>query len=382
MINPALTIENLTCCYHGQAVLQQLSLEVKQGEIVCLLGASGCGKTTLLKSIAGLLPLSSGRMVIGDTVVADRGIWLPPEQRNIGMIFQDYALFPHLTVAQNIAFGLHDWSKDRVTDKVAQMLELVHLQGLDNRYPHQLSGGQQQRVAIARALAQEPDLILLDEPFSNIDTQVRHGLIRDIRQIFKQQGVTAIFVTHSREEAFAFADRMAVMNHGIIEQFGPATELYYRPSSRFVAEFLGTGSYLPAQVTADTLTTPFGHVPTSLAVMQQGSSVDWLLRPQNISLAPNFDGKGIIIEQVFMGDCCRYTVDYLGHQLVVNSHHILQVGSELILQSNPMNQLFLRRLFKLFISLDETKKDLYCEQVFLFSLYLIGSVNSYQLVAA
>ncbi len=336
MINPALTIENLTCCYHGQAVLQQLSLEVKQGEIVCLLGASGCGKTTLLKSIAGLLPLSSGRMVIGDTVVADSGVWLPPEQRNIGMIFQDYALFPHLTVAQNIAFGLHDWSKDRVADKVAQMLELVHLQGLDNRYPHQLSGGQQQRVAIARALAQEPDLILLDEPFSNIDTQVRHGLIRDIRQIFKQQGVTAIFVTHSREEAFAFADRMAVMNHGIIEQFGPATELYYRPSSRFVAEFLGTGSYLPAQVTADTLTTPFGHVPTSsLAVMQQGSSVDWLLRPQNISLVPNFDGKGIIIEQVFMGDCCRYTVDYLGHQLVVNSHHILQVGERVDIAIEP-----------------------------------------------
>ncbi|MDW2133193.1 ABC transporter ATP-binding protein, partial [Vibrio sp. 2129(2023)] len=162
------------------------------------------------------------------------------------------ALFPHLTVAQNIAFGLKHQSAKEKRAKVDEMLELVHLQGYADRYPHQLSGGQQQRVAIARSLAYSPDLLLLDEPFSNIDTQVRHELISEIRKIFKAQGVTAIFVTHSREEAFAFADKMAVMNHGVIEQYGTASELYYQPSSKFVADFLGGGSYLAATRISDT----------------------------------------------------------------------------------------------------------------------------------
>lgn len=333
----ALSVRNLTCKYNGQAVLKNLSLPVKDNEIVCLLGASGCGKTTLLKAIAGLLPLESGDIHINGRVIADQHTWLPPEKRNIGMIFQDYALFPHLTVAENIAFGLRDWDSNRIETKVKDMLELVHLTGLDKRYPHQLSGGQQQRVAIARALACEPDLILLDEPFSNIDTQVRHGLIKEIRRIFKEQGVTAIFVTHSREEAFAFADRLAVMNNGVIEQFGYATELYYRPSSRFVAEFLGTGSYLPATVKNDhQLFTPFGELDLK-ADRQYGSgtNVEWLLRPQNLRIKPAETGLGVITEQLFMGDSCRYTVDYQGHKLMVNSHLILQVGDKVAVEIEP-----------------------------------------------
>ncbi|WP_299019069.1 ABC transporter ATP-binding protein [uncultured Photobacterium sp.] len=333
----ALSVQNLTCKYNGQAVLQNLSLPVKDNEIVCLLGASGCGKTTLLKAIAGLLPLESGDININGRVIADQHTWLPPEKRNIGMIFQDYALFPHLTVAENIAFGLRDWDESRTRTKVQEMLELVHLIGLDKRYPHQLSGGQQQRVAIARALACEPDLILLDEPFSNIDTQVRHGLIKEIRRIFKAQGVTAIFVTHSREEAFAFADRLAVMNNGVIEQFGCATDLYYRPSSRFVAEFLGIGSYLPATVKNDNqLFTPFGELDLK-AEWPYGTetNVDWLLRPQNLKVKPDLGGLGVITEQLFMGDSCRYTVDYQGHKLVVNSHLILQAGDKVAVEVEP-----------------------------------------------
>lgn len=333
----ALSVQNLTCTYNGQAVLQNLSLPVKDNEIVCLLGASGCGKTTLLKAIAGLLPLESGDIHINGRTIADQHTWLPPEKRNIGMIFQDYALFPHLTVAENIAFGLRDWDKARIAAKVKEMLELVHLTGLDGRYPHQLSGGQQQRVAIARALACEPDLILLDEPFSNIDTQVRHGLIKEIRRIFKAQGVTAIFVTHSREEAFAFADRLAVMNHGVIEQFGCATDLYYHPSSRFVAEFLGSGSYLPATVKNDNqLFTPFGEIGMKTEQPYgQETSVEWLLRPQNLKVRQAQDGQGVITEQLFMGDNCRYTVDFQGHTLVVNSHLILQVGDRVKVEVEP-----------------------------------------------
>ncbi|PLC58281.1 ABC transporter ATP-binding protein [Photobacterium carnosum] len=324
----ALSVTDLTCCYHGQPILQDLSLAVERGEIVCLLGASGCGKTTLLKAVAGLLPLTQGTMAINDRVIVDQQLCLPPEQRNIGMIFQDYALFPHLTVAENIAFGLRYWDKPRVAVKIQQMLELVHLTELDDRYPHQLSGGQQQRVAIARALANEPDLILLDEPFSNIDTQVRHSLIRDIRQIFKDQGVTAIFVTHSREEAFAFADKMAVMNNGVIEQFGTATELYYQPSSRFVAEFLGVGSYLPATVTANQqLLTPFGE--QALVAEQPftvATDVDWLLRPQHLTVTPDVEGNAVIIEQQFMGDSCRYVVEFEEYKLMINSNLLLNIG--------------------------------------------------------
>lgn len=324
----ALSVTDLTCCYHGQPILQDLSLAVERGEIVCLLGASGCGKTTLLKAVAGLLPLTQGTMAINDRVIVDQQLCLPPEQRNIGMIFQDYALFPHLTVAENIAFGLRYWDKPRVAAKIQQMLELVHLTELDDRYPHQLSGGQQQRVAIARALANEPDLILLDEPFSNIDTQVRHSLIRDIRQIFKDQGVTAIFVTHSREEAFAFADKMAVMNNGVIEQFGTATELYYQPSSRFVAEFLGVGSYLPATVTANQqLLTPFGE--QALVAEQPftvATDVDWLLRPQHLTVTPDVEGNAVIIEQQFMGDSCRYVVEFEEYKLMINSNLLLNIG--------------------------------------------------------
>ncbi|CAH1595740.1 ABC transporter ATP-binding protein [Vibrio jasicida] len=324
----ALSIKNLTCQYDDQTVLESLSLEVEQGQIVCLLGASGCGKTTLLKAIAGLLPLSSGQMSLNCLTIDDGKNWLPPEQRNIGMIFQDYALFPHLTVAENIAFGLKNETAQQKLIKVEEMLSLVHLKGYGDRYPHQLSGGQQQRVAIARSLAYKPDLLLLDEPFSNIDTQVRHELIREIRKIFKEQGVTAIFVTHSREEAFAFADKMAVMNHGVIEQYGTASELYYQPSSKFVADFLGGGSYLVAKRISD------NEYQTHLGVVeanaQQEIQVDdecaLLLRPQHVQITADEESAIKVLEQHFMGDHCRYVIDVNGDRLLATSTQALNVG--------------------------------------------------------
>ncbi|MEI8655342.1 MULTISPECIES: ABC transporter ATP-binding protein [Vibrio] len=330
----ALSIQDLTCQYDTQTVLESLSLEVDKGEIVCLLGASGCGKTTLLKAIAGLLPLTSGHMSLNCVTIDDGANWLAPEKRNIGMIFQDYALFPHLTVEENVGFGLRTLSAAERNSRVQEMLELVHLSSFGDRYPHQLSGGQQQRVAIARSLAYKPDLLLLDEPFSNIDTQVRHDLIAEIRKIFKKQGVTAIFVTHSREEAFAFADKMAVMNHGVIEQFGTASELYYQPSSKFVADFLGGGSYLPAtRNTQGLFDTPLGtleaQVQTEIAV---GASCELLLRPQQVLIQSLDKGEVTVLEQQFMGDHCRYVIDVHGTKLLATSAQAILVGQKVVVE--------------------------------------------------
>ncbi|MFC0309085.1 ABC transporter ATP-binding protein [Gallibacterium trehalosifermentans] len=281
-----LSITQLTCGYHDNTILQDLNLVLEQQEIVCLLGSSGCGKTTLLKAIAGLLPLRAGKIMLAGNDLTTT----PLEQRQIGFIFQDYALFPHLTVAENIIFGLHQKNRQQQQAILAEMVKLVHLQGLEQRYPHQLSGGQQQRVAIARALACEPKLLLLDEPFSNIDSQVRYQMIEEIRAILKQQAVPAIFVTHSKEEAFVFADKLALMDQGKIIQFGTPYELYHRPNSRFVAEFLGKVNYLPCQRQADRLVSPFTYfdlTQVSVAneqVLQEKQHYRVLIRPEDIAL--------------------------------------------------------------------------------------------------
>lgn len=340
-MNSALSINHLTCKYDQQVILESLSLKVEQGEIVCLLGASGCGKTTLLKAIAGLLPLSSGSISLRHQTLDDGRDWLPPEQRNIGMIFQDYALFPHLTVAENVGFGLTDVKPNLRTDKVNEMLHLVHLQDFAQRYPHQLSGGQQQRVAIARSLAYKPDLLLLDEPFSNIDTQVRHELIAEIRRLFKQQGVTAIFVTHSREEAFAFADKMAVMNHGVIEQYGTASELYYHPSSKFVADFLGGGSYLAARrISESEYQTQLGCIPAKAQHnIDLNQACELLLRPQHLVLEAVNNSDIHVLEQQFMGDHCRYVINASGSQLLASSNEPLAVGQAVAVRLQPQGVL-------------------------------------------
>ncbi|MFB9135957.1 ABC transporter ATP-binding protein [Vibrio olivae] len=340
-MNSALSINHLTCKYDQQVILESLSLKVEQGEIVCLLGASGCGKTTLLKAIAGLLPLSSGSISLRHQTLDDGRDWLPPEQRNIGMIFQDYALFPHLTVAENVGFGLTDVKPNERTDKVNEMLHLVHLQDFAQRYPHQLSGGQQQRVAIARSLAYKPDLLLLDEPFSNIDTQVRHELIAEIRRLFKQQGVTAIFVTHSREEAFAFADKMAVMNHGVIEQYGTASELYYHPSSKFVADFLGGGSYLAARrISESEYQTQLGCIPAKAQHnIDLNQACELLLRPQHLVLEAVNNSDIHVLEQQFMGDHCRYVINASGSQLLASSNEPLTVGQAVAVRLQPQGVL-------------------------------------------
>ncbi|MGK0411532.1 MAG: iron(III) transport system ATP-binding protein [Shewanella psychromarinicola] len=305
-----LTIENICSDYQGQVILRHLDLTLLQGEIVALLGPSGCGKTTLLRVIAGLQTISQGCISISGQVMSSDDVFVASEQRGVGMIFQDYALFPHLTVADNILFGVKNLNaKERLT-QLDEMLDLVKLTGLASRYPHELSGGQQQRVSIARALAYQPELLLLDEPFSNIDAQVRNEMMLEIRAILKKRNVSAVFVTHSKDEAFVFADKLALFKDGAIIQHGNAETLYSSPKERYVADFLGAGNYLPV-----TVTTRY-QVDYALGTLNSTEKLPWpigsqgqvLLRPQQIEVHPNIDGRGCIVERHFLGTVCHYQV--------------------------------------------------------------------------
>ncbi|GGP52128.1 ABC transporter [Shewanella algicola] len=316
-----LSIHNVTSDYQGRVILKQLDLTLQQGEIVALLGPSGCGKTTLLKAIAGLQAISEGSISINGQVLSGNGIFVASEQRGVGMIFQDYALFPHLSVADNILFGVKGLNKLERQTRLEDMLELVKLTGLGDRYPHELSGGQQQRVSIARALAYEPELMLLDEPFSNIDAQVRHEMMLEIRAILKQRNVSAVFVTHSKDEAFVFADQLALFEQGRIVQHGAAETLYSNPNSQYVADFLGTTNYLDVTVTAEKqVDSPLGTVFSTTTLPHTiGSKGKLLLRPQQILLQANDKGSAEIIERRFLGSVCHYHVVQNGVFLEINS---------------------------------------------------------------
>jgi iron(III) transport system ATP-binding protein len=310
----SLILQGVSYHYNGTKVIHDLDLTVGKDEIVCLLGASGCGKTTTLKAIAGLIEAKQGSIFIDGKLVSDEQSFVSPEHRNIGMMFQDYALFPHLTVANNIAFGLSNMSKAQKQQRVDEMLKLVHLIGCADRFPHQLSGGQQQRVAIARALAYKPSLLLLDEPFSNIDTQVRFELIADIRRIIKATQVSAVFVTHSKEEAFAFSDTLAIMHRGKIEQQGKPEQLFAAPCSKEVAEFLGQGIYLSAEVlTATEYKTPFGLVESYVESKHNVSAGLIYVRPHQIELVADnqsdkFSKRATIISRRFIGSAYVYSL--------------------------------------------------------------------------
>ncbi|WP_076407427.1 ABC transporter ATP-binding protein [Shewanella sp. UCD-KL12] len=305
-----LSIQSVHSDYQGQQVLKGLDLNLEKGEIVALLGPSGCGKTTLLRAVAGLQSISQGQICINGEVLSSTDKFVPSERRGVGMIFQDYALFPHLTVADNVLFGLKEGSKAQKATRLKEMLELVKLDDLQERYPHELSGGQQQRVSIARALAYEPEILLLDEPFSNIDAKVRGEMMLEIRSILKERNVSAVFVTHSKDEAFVFADKLALFKDGYIVQFGTAEELYTSPKDRYVADFLGSGNYIPVSVTDSfNVDTPIGTLTSTseLAhpIRYQG---EILLRPQQIEITADDEGLGVITERRFLGNICHYQV--------------------------------------------------------------------------
>ena len=281
---PLLTLENLACGYHQQAVVKDLSLELATGEIACLLGPSGCGKTTTLRAIAGLEPVTGGSIHIQGRQVSSRSRQLPPEKRGLGMVFQEHALFPHLTVADNVAFGLRKQPREQQRLRVSECLDRVRLSGMEDRYPHELSGGQQQRVALARALAPRPALLLLDEPFASLDLDLRRALARELGDILRQENVTALLVTHDQEEAFALADRVGVMHQGQLEQWDTPYNIYHAPANRFVAEFAGYGSFLRGAVMDEnTVRTSLGELTgRSKTTLTPGGNVDVLLRPEDV----------------------------------------------------------------------------------------------------
>jgi len=306
--------------------LHDISLDLRRGEVLSLLGPSGCGKSTALRLIAGLETPDAGDIWLDGRKVAGGRAWVPPEKRRVGMVFQDYALFPHMTVGKNIAFPIASWPSVRQKHRVRDLLRLVGLDGLDGRYPHQLSGGQQQRVALARALAAEPDVVLLDEPFSSLDAESRAAMREQVLSILKSLDSTVVFVTHDQEEALLFGDRVAVMNIGTIEQVGTPEDIFQHPASRFVAEFLGISCFLPAIVTPRGLQTELG-LNLQVEEMPPGTPVQVLVRPDDLSLYGDPLGEGRVVRSVFRG------MDYLYHVALPSGRVVPCLGEHTICHS-------------------------------------------------
>lgn len=327
--------------YGTHTVVDGIDFSLESGSIACLLGPSGCGKTTLLRCIAGFEDIADGEIRIHGRAVSGNKHRVPPERRRVGMVFQDYALFPHLTVAGNIAFGLRKIREKDRKARIADLLETVGLTGEERKYPHELSGGQQQRVALARALAPRPELILLDEPFSNLDVDLREHLSLEVREILKREGSTAVLVTHDQHEAFAMADVIGVMHQGKIQQWDTPYNLYHQPANRFVADFVGQGSFLPGRVLdAHRVEITLGILESrrtiecgpACAACARGCRVDVLLRPDDIvhdDLSPQ---RAEVLHKAFRGAEILYTLALAdGHRVLslVPSHHNHALGEKI-----------------------------------------------------
>ena len=316
------------------------TLGLRAGDIGVLIGPSGCGKTTLLRAVAGLERVSAGEIRLGDEVVSSARVHVAPERRRIGMVFQDYALFPHLDVAHNVGFGLKHLPAAERRARVAEVLALVDLTGSEKRYPHELSGGQQQRVALARAMAPSPRLLLLDEPFSNLDVDLRERLAHELRGILKAAGATALFVTHDQLEAFAIGDQIGVMQHGHLHQWDDAYSLYHRPATRFVADFIGHGVFVPAHIVATAdgarIDTPLGTLRNvtdcPLPGADGGERCDLLLRADDIVHDDSAPVKAEVLRKAFRGSEFLYTLRLPSGETVmahVPSHHDHQIGEHI-----------------------------------------------------
>lgn len=327
-----LDVQNITCQYDDLVVVKDFSFSLAQGDIGCLLGPSGCGKSTILRAIAGFEPIREGSISVNRKTISSPGNILAPEKRNIGMVFQDYALFPHLSIKDNISFGLKNASSDANKQKVQELIDLVDLGGYEDRFPHELSGGQQQRVSLARALAPEPSLILLDEPFSNLDAELRTRLSTDIRTILKELGISAILVTHDQKEAFAMCDHIGVVDSGTIQQWGTPYELYHEPVNRFVARFIGQGSFIKGlTVTHDTFDSELGVIQGNRAYnLPEKSPVEIFIRPDDIVHNSDSELSGTIAAKTFAGTSTQYQIELASGtkiEATFPSHQDLYIGN-------------------------------------------------------
>lgn len=318
-----ISIENVSKQFSGKVVLEDISIHVEKSSLIALLGPSGCGKTTLLNALAGLVDIDGGRIAIGDTLYSERGYTLPPEQRKIGMVFQDFALWPHMNVYENVAFGLkvQKVPRARIRERVLEVLQVVRMSGFEKRFPHQLSGGQKQRVAIARALASEPAVILMDEPLSSLDAKLREEMRWQLMEIIRKSGITTIYVTHDQVEALTMADKIILLNQGRVEQEGTPIELYHSPKTEFCASFIGTSNLLPSRIvkhmgewaTVDVLGLPS---VASVHEVELEQEAIFMVRPEDIAVVANprvTNEQGtavsaVILQRAFLGEKWQYRV--------------------------------------------------------------------------
>jgi len=335
-MNTKLIISNLSLTFEEKEnVLSNIDLEIHDSEIVCLLGPSGCGKTTLLRAIAGFETINSGSIIKDGICISNNLENTPVASRNMGMVFQDYALFPNMDVKANISFGLKDSSKKEKSDRVDYLLDLVDLQNHKKKYPYELSGGEQQRVALARALAPSPDILLMDEPFSNIDEEIKEELVSDIRVLLKQLKITSIIVTHDQYEAFNLADKVSIINNGKIQQVGNSYDIYHKPKNKFVADFIGLGVFMPVKKTnSNDFEIPIGildHTKIKDDLLKY-KNPEMLIRPDDIIHNDSSDLKAVVLEKQFRGAEFLYRLLYNEKYPLLcyaPSHHNHEIGESI-----------------------------------------------------
>ncbi len=330
-----LDLRDVTCNYQAeQPAVQNISISAQEGDIICLLGPSGCGKTTTLRAIAGFEKVTSGEILLNGQLVSSADTHIPTERRRVGMVFQDYALFPHLKVQDNVAFGLQALARTARQERTHTMLELVGLSEFAHRYPHELSGGQQQRVALARALAPNPVILLMDEPFSNLDPDMTIKMRSELYRLLRETNTTAVLVTHDHQEAFAMADRVAVLQDGTLVQYDTPETIYHLPTCQFVAEFVGKADFIPGIILNGAVETEIGNFPKQ-SQYKGHSKVFVMVRPDDIKITQSPTGQARIISRQFRGSQHLYAIELAtGHIVhsVEPSDHSYEVDTKVSLE--------------------------------------------------